>query len=700
MAPIGGGLGATLAAGVITQSGDGSSSRNCHSRQAQQKVAFRHELGGHCAGERAPRMAFAGSTFVFAALRGGSCSSRQLRKTIHAAAAGTIEQSLKVISTGLAVGASTGIAVLVFEKFIQFLEHAREELPFPELAPVIGAVLLIGLYAVAGPGGLKGTDTGSLRAALKPGGKPAPDNWPFRAAGNATAAAISLGFGNSLGPEAPAAAVGVNVAFGLSKLLGIASQDDEPSEPSTNNITDEQRHLISKALEGSKVVATLEEQDLKRLWGSFREIDISAGDVLIRQGALVDDSEPGLFIIQSGTLDVFVASEEALKIAQPDAITGDKVFTYEKSGAVIGELAVLFDAPRAATVVAKTDSVLLSVDRRSFRAAGGRAEGAMKLGNISPASLLASGAAAGVAAGFNAPISGIFFAQEVVKPQGENSLDLTARLLAAALSAAMLKSFGAQDGPALTLSTYSWRGGIQELVLFLFLGVVTGAFSYGTKRLSGASRKAFGLIEEAGFPAMLLPLVGSISTVLISLVCSGRVMFDGFGAFNEVLSDASIPVTDSPWSIASLMMPRNQGTVALTAAALFGLAVLKALATSICQVSGLAGGVFAPALLTGACVGGAVGRIAEYALGDLVSNAATYVLVGSASMLAANCNVPITSVVLAIELSGGRDYGAALPLIACIAMSFFVSTILLPSLIEGLRRDDALKALESSDDLI
>ena len=44
---------------------------------------------------------------------------------------------------------------------------------------------------------------------------------------------------------------------------------------------------------------------------------------------------------------------------------------------MVGELAVLFRAPRAATVKARSDAVLLSVDRRSFEACGGRSEGSM-----------------------------------------------------------------------------------------------------------------------------------------------------------------------------------------------------------------------------------------------------------------------------------------------------------------------------------
>eukprot|EP00913_Durusdinium_trenchii_P021203 g19918.t1 len=81
------------------------------------------------------------------------------------------------------------------------------------------------------------------------------------------------------------------------------------------------------------------------------------------------------------------------------------------------------------------------------------------------------------------------------------------------------------------------------------------------------------------------------------------------------------------------------------------------------------------------------------------SDAQTYIVVGMASMLAANCSVPITSVVLAVELAGGASYEATLPLITGIGVALYVSAVLLPAILDGLDRDAALQRLgEEAED--
>eukprot|EP00913_Durusdinium_trenchii_P021568 g20268.t1 len=287
------------------------------------------------------------------------------------------------------------------------------------------------------------------------------------------------------------------------------------------------------------VVASLPGKDLDRLLNFFEEVKISAGETLMRHGDQVADDEPGLFVTKSGQLDVYV----------PEGNSEKKVFAYTESGQVVGELAVLFRAPRAATVKARTDAVLWSVDRRSFEACGGRSEGSMARTDIvsisgnrvaeleetslrpivesdkpvktlkewladqhcysrinqNPDALLASGAAAGVAAGFNAPIAGIFFASEVVRPGDDNSLDLTTRLLAAAVSAAVVQSF-LPGGPAIKATDFSWDGGNVELLFFLLLGVLTGCLAYGYKKIVASSRDVITSFNEHGVPSIWLPM--------------------------------------------------------------------------------------------------------------------------------------------------------------------------------------------------
>lgn len=596
-----------------------------------------------------------------------------------------------VLLSSTLIGLATGWAVVLFEEVIKTLEELREELPWPVLAPLLGALLLAGIFAAfGGREGLAGTDIKSLKSYAAAGGPEPPDNWPLRAAGNALSAAVTLGSGNSLGPEAPAATLGANVAFGMGQVFSIVGTQAtlEEAQPSGTAPPQEDCELIERALGGSKVVASLPGKDLDRLLNFFEEVKISAGETLMRHGDQVADDEPGLFVTKSGQLDVYV----------PEGNSEKKVFAYTESGQVVGELAVLFRAPRAATVKARTDAVLWSVDRRSFEACGGRSEGSMARINQNPDALLASGAAAGVAAGFNAPIAGIFFASEVVRPGDDNSLDLTTRLLAAAVSAAVVQSF-LPGGPAIKATDFSWDGGNVELLFFLLLGVLTGCLAYGYKKIVASSRDVITSFNEHGVPSIWLPMAGAGVTVVISLLTSARVQFDGFGAVNDILRDASQPLGTETSNFSLEPLLQDRGSVGLFgAAALIALMVLKLVATAFSSVSGLVGGTFAPSIYIGACLGGAMGRLIE-GIAMAHSDAQTYIVVGMASMLAANCSVPITSVVLAVELAGGASYEATLPLITGIGVALYVSAVLLPAILDGLDRDAALQRLgEEAED--
>ncbi|CAN0576262.1 unnamed protein product, partial [Ectocarpus sp. 12 AP-2014] len=89
--------------------------------------------------------------------------------------------------------------------------------------------------------------------------------------------------------------------------------------------------------------------------------------------------------------------------------------------------------------------------------------------------LLGAGAAAGVAAGFNAPIAGIFFALEIVKVRTVGSCRDTIRatLLCAVVSALMAK-IGLHDELSLRPAAYNLESPLIELPLYLGLGVVAG----------------------------------------------------------------------------------------------------------------------------------------------------------------------------------------------------------------------------------
>mmetsp|Transcript_46387 Transcript_46387/g.131876 ORF Transcript_46387/g.131876 Transcript_46387/m.131876 type:complete len:161 (-) Transcript_46387:39-521(-) len=81
----------------------------------------------------------------------------------------------------------------------------------------------------------------------------------------------------------------------------------------------------------------------------------------------------------------------------------------------------------------------------------------------------------------------------------------------------------------------------------------------------------------------------------------------------------------------------------------------------------------------GACGGALYGQLAgeaAHALGIALSPATDYAAVGGAAALASICNVPVTAVVLLLELTAGTDYAISLPLIAAISLAVWTDQFL------------------------
>lgn len=97
----------------------------------------------------------------------------------------------------------------------------------------------------------------------------------------------------------------------------------------------------------------LDENELKIVIDAMEEKKFKAGDEVIRQG---EDGEV-LYVVDSGELDCF----KVFKKGDPE-----KYLKTYKPGESFGELALLYNAPRAATIRGKTDSILFALDRETF----------------------------------------------------------------------------------------------------------------------------------------------------------------------------------------------------------------------------------------------------------------------------------------------------------------------------------------------
>lgn len=280
-------------------------------------------------------------------------------------------------------------------------------------------------------------------------------------------------------------------------------------------------------------------------------------------------------------------------------------------------------------------------------------------------SLLASGCAAGVAAGFNAPIAGLFFAVEVVRPPQSEQVavaSVVSRLLAAAIAASVSQTF-LGSAPAIQGIDFTrpvMPNRFLELPFFVLLGLLSGAIAAGFGLLRKKVAPIFTELTTVGVPRVLHPLIGSMALVLVAgLATLPQLNYQGFGAVNEIIRDAA---EAPPGRLVELLV----GKMVLTVVAIG---------------SGLVGGLFAPALFMGAAGGALFAQGLGAAIGSvgfLASSTATdFAAVGAASCLGAICGVPCTAVVLLLELDAGSDYAAiGLPVILSVGVSVYAERFL------------------------
>lgn len=276
--------------------------------------------------------------------------------------------------------------------------------------------------------------------------------------------------------------------------------------------------------------------------------------------------------------------------------------------------------------------------------------------------LVAAGAAAGIASGFNAAVAGCFFAIEtVLRPlKAENSPPFTtAMIILASVISSTVSNVLLGERPAFIVPAYELKSA-AELPLYLILGMLCGAVSVVFGRLVVWFSNFFGYLKERyDFPIVVYPALGGLGAGLIALKYPG-ILYWGFTNVEEILHTGKSASAPGIWLLTQL-------------------AAAKVVATALCKGSGLVGGLYAPSLMIGAAVGAVFGGSAGYLINSAVpGNAAVaqpqaYALVGMAATLASVCSVPLTSVLLLFELT--KDYRILLPLMGAVGLAIWVPSV-------------------------
>ena len=270
------------------------------------------------------------------------------------------------------------------------------------------------------------------------------------------------------------------------------------------------------------------------------------------------------------------------------------------------------------------------------------------------------GAAAGLAAAFNAPISAILFVIEEVIGAWSAAV-LGSIVLAAVSSVVVARAFwGSQPMfrvPAITLRDN------RELLAYATLGVVGGFAAVLFSRLLAVLRPWLRSLPD--WTRMLQPAAAGLLVGCVGFFGFPQVMGAGYDTIDHAMHGQYL------WHI------------------LLALAILKILATTVSFSSGTPGGMFAPTLFIGAMLGASVGMFEKHFFPQLVGSVGAYGLVGMGVLFAAFLRVPLTSVFMVFELSG--NYSIVLPVILANTLAYLIARSLQPvPIFEQLTLQDGL----------
>lgn len=254
--------------------------------------------------------------------------------------------------------------------------------------------------------------------------------------------------------------------------------------------------------------------------------------------------------------------------------------------------------------------------------------------------LIGCGVASAVAASFNAPIAGMFFALEVVI--GSLATQAVAPIVIAAVVGTVVSRVHIGDFPAFIIPNYqiiSWwempaiaiLGAVSAIVALLFIWSVQ--FSEKT-------------IDKFKIPDILRPATGGLALGLMALF------------FPQIIG-VGYEATDSA-------LKEEYGLILL-----LSLIVVKTIAVAITMGARLGGGFFSPSLFVGAMTGGAFGIIAAAAFPEMAASHGLYAIIGMTAVACSVLGAPISTILIVFELTG--DYKIAIAVMVAVAISTLIT---------------------------
>lgn len=257
--------------------------------------------------------------------------------------------------------------------------------------------------------------------------------------------------------------------------------------------------------------------------------------------------------------------------------------------------------------------------------------------------LVASGAAGGISATFNAPIAGVFFALEIILRRF-NMRNFSIVVLSSVIADVIARSF-LGNRPSFAIPPYAMESP-AEIPFYALLGIISALAGLAFIIILYRTEDIFDALR---LPDYTKPVIGGLGVGALGLWYSD--LFGvGYDGINSVLAEDRVFL------------------------AMLALVGLKIAATSLTIGSGGSGGVFAPSLFIGAMLGGVYGSVVHTLFPGFTASSGAYATVGMGAVFAGAARAPITSIIILFEMT--RDYNIILPLMTATVISTTVAHFL------------------------
>ncbi|HJQ35732.1 MAG TPA: chloride channel protein [Thermoanaerobaculia bacterium] len=255
------------------------------------------------------------------------------------------------------------------------------------------------------------------------------------------------------------------------------------------------------------------------------------------------------------------------------------------------------------------------------------------------------GVAAGIAAIFNTPITGVVFALEEVLGTAERGI--LGGVLVGSVAAAVVERFLLGGTPLLAAPFSTWSDP-RELIGFAAAGIVAGLTSGLAIRAAHRLKRRWSermpsIVSRAALAGLAIGAAGLIAPEILGV---------GYGSVSSWLHGGGSPAETG---------------IAFT---------VKLIAFVIAISGGVIGGTFAPSLFLGTALGAAIGHAAHDWFPSIPIDPKAYAILGMGSFFAGLMRSPIAAVLIVIELT--RDYELVVPLMLGVTLAVAVSRRISP----------------------